>query len=282
MKTGIVLEGGALRTIFSSGACDALLDNDIMTDYVIGVSAGIAYGTSYVSKQTGRNLEILTKYAHTKDYMGWRHLIDPSNRSYFNIRFTYDRIPNELVLFDYDEFNKYEGEVEAVVTNLLTGKPRYYKVSAEDKTFKVLQASCSMPLLFPIVYLNSTPCLDGGISDAIPFKRAFQKGCDRVIVVLTREREYVKTPESMQALMNVYYSAYPEFCKAMKSRAERYNETREDLFELERQGKVLVICPDSTEGFSRTERNTQKIKELYQNGYDKVMNRIDEIREFLY
>lgn len=282
MKTGLVLEGGALRTIFSSGACDALLDNDIITDYVVGVSAGIAYGVSYVSKQCGRNLEIMTKYGTTSDYMSMKHMLNLSNRSYFNREFVYETIPNELVPFDYEAYNSFEGDVEAVVTNMLTGKPRYYKVNGNDKTFKVLQASCAMPLLFPIINLNATPCMDGGISDAIPYQRAFEKGCDKVICILTREREYVKTQENMQTLMNIYYSLYPNFCKAMKTKCNRYNETRQKLFELEAQGKVIIICPDSTEGFSRTEHDVRKIEELYQSGYDKATDKMNEIRYYLY
>lgn len=122
MKTGIVLEGGALRTIFSSGACDGLLEAGLLPDYVIGVSAGIAYGVSYVSRQFGRNLEILTKYANDKRYMGKRNLLRPANRCYFGLKFTYEDIPNRLVPFDYDTFAAFPGEVEAVVTNLNTGK----------------------------------------------------------------------------------------------------------------------------------------------------------------
>lgn len=128
MKTGLVLEGGALRTIYSSGACDALLDGGVMTDYVVGVSAGIAYGVSYVSKQKGRNLEILTRYAGDKRYMGMGNLLRKDNRSYFGLKFVYETIPNELVPFDYDIFAAFPGEVEAVVTNLDTGKAEYYRV----------------------------------------------------------------------------------------------------------------------------------------------------------
>ena len=153
MKTGIVLEGGALRTIFSSGVCDGLLKADLLPDYVIGVSAGIAYGVSYVSRQKGRNLEIVTKYANDKRYMGLRNLLVPSNRCYFGLRFTYETIPNELIPFDYDTFAAYPGEVEAVVTNLKSGQAEYLPVPRRDEGFLLLQATCAMPLLFPIFWL---------------------------------------------------------------------------------------------------------------------------------
>ena len=122
MKTGIVLEGGAIRTIFSSGVCDALLTGDIMTDYVIGVSAGIAYGVSYVSRQIRRNLDIMVNYVNDKRYMSMGNLLRRDNKAYFGLKFVYDTIPNELIPFDYDTYRAFPGEVEAAVTNLDTGK----------------------------------------------------------------------------------------------------------------------------------------------------------------
>ena len=186
MKTGLVLEGGAIRTIFSSGACDALLTRDIMFDYVVGVSAGIAYGVSYLSRQSGRNLTILQRYVNDKRYMGGRNLLRPDNRSYFGLEFAYEIIPNELVPFDYEAFAAFPGEAEAVVTNLNTGQAEYLPVPKRDDHWLVLQATCALPFLFPIYHLNGQPYLDGGIADGIPYQHAFDKGCDRVVVFLTR------------------------------------------------------------------------------------------------
>lgn len=280
MKTGIVLEGGALRTIFSSGVCDALLERDLLPDYVIGVSAGIAYGVSYVSRQKGRNLEILTKYANDKRYMGMRNLLDPANRCYFGLRFTYETIPNQLVPFDYDTFAAYPGEVEAVVTNLETGAAEYLPVPRRDDKFLLLQATCAMPLLFPIFQLDGMPCLDGGSADGIPYQRAFDMGCDRVVVVLTREQSYRRQPEKFQRLIDLRYRRYPRYCETMRTRAERYNACREELFRLEKEGKVLLIAPENTRGFSRVERDQGKIRALWQDGYDKGLARSGEIAAF--
>ncbi len=280
MKTGIVLEGGALRTIFSSGVCDGLLEADLLPDYVIGVSAGIAYGVSYVSRQKGRNLQIVTKYANDKRYMGLRNLLIPSNRCYFGLRFTYETIPNELIPFDYDTFAAYPGEVEAVVTNLKSGQAEYLPVPRRDEGFLLLQATCAMPLLFPIFWLDGMPCLDGGSSDGIPYRRAFEMGCDRVVVVLTRERSYRRQPEKLQRLIDLRYHRYPNFCETMRTRAERYNACREELFRLEKEGKVLLIAPESTQGFSRVERDLDKIRALWKDGYDQGLARSEEIRAF--
>lgn len=280
MKTGLVLEGGALRTIFSSGACDGMLEAGLMPDYVIGVSAGIAYGVSYVSRQEKRNLEILTQYVNDKRYMGRRNLVNPKNRCYFGLKFTYDDIPNRLVPFDYETFAAFPGQVETVVTNLDTGKAEYLPVPRRDDKFLMLQATCAMPLLFPIFRLNGRPYLDGGAADAIPYQRAFDMGCDRVVVILTRERDYLRRPEKLQPLIDLRYHRYPRFCRTMRERADTYNESRRRLFRLEREGKVLLLAPDTTAGFSRIERDVGKIKKLWRNGYEKALDRQAEIRAF--
>ena len=281
MKTGLVLEGGALRTIFSSGVTDGLLEAGIDFDYVIGVSAGIAYGVSYISKQFGRNLEILTKYANDKRYMGPKNFLDPHNRCYFGLKFTYEDIPNQLIPFDYETFAQWPGEVEAVVTDMVTGQAVYLPVPRHDDHFLVLQATCAMPLLFPIYDLNGLKCMDGGAADAIPFHRAFAKGCDRVVVVLTRERSYRRQPEKLQPAIDLKYKQYPRFCDTMRSRAQVYNAAREELFRMEREGKVLLFAPESTRGFSRVEKDVDKIRALWQSGCDQARKRADEVRAFL-
>lgn len=281
MKTGIVLEGGAIRTIFSTGVCDALLTRGLMTDYVIGVSAGIAYGVSYVSKQSRRNLDIMVRYINDKRYMGWENLLRRGNHAYFGLDFVFETIPKQLVPFDYDTFAAYPGEVEAVVTNMDTGRPEYFPVERGDDRLKLLQATCALPFLFPVYTIQGRPYMDGGASDAIPFERAFAKGCDRLIIVLTRERGYVRRPEKLQHLIDLAYHKYPGFCEAMRHRADTYNRVRGRLFQLEKEGKVLLFAPKSTVGFHRTERDIDKIKALWQDGYDQGIARLDEVETFL-
>ena len=281
MKTGMVLEGGAVRTIYSTGVCDALLTRSLMTDYVIGVSAGIAYGVSYVSRQPRRNLDIMVNYINDKRYMGMGNLLRRDNRAYFGLEFVYSTIPNQLVPFDYDTFAAYPGEVEAVVTNLDTGAAEYFPLDRRDDKFKLLQATCALPFLFPVFHIQGRPCMDGGAADAIPYERAFAKGCDRVIVVLTREREYVRRPEKLQPLIDLAYRKYPKFCDTMRRRADAYNEARQKLFRLEREGRALVFTPTSTEGFHRTERDVDKIKALWKVGWDLGLARLDEAEAFL-
>ena len=281
MKTGIVLEGGAVRTIYSTGVCDALLTRDLMTDYVIGVSAGIAYGVSYVSRQPRRNLDIMVGYINDKRYMGLGNLLRRDNRAYFGLDFVFSRIPNELIPFDYDAFAAYPGEVEAVVTNLDTGAPEYFPMPRRDDKFRLLQATCALPFLFPVFHIEGKPCMDGGAADAIPYERAFARGCDRVIAVLTRERDYVRQPEKLQPLIDLVYRKYPRFCDTMRRRAEVYNESRRKLFQLEKEGRVLVFTPTSTKGFHRTERDVEKIRALWKDGWDQGLARLDEAEAFL-
>ena len=280
MKTGLVLEGGALRTIFSSGVCDALLDAGVpLPDYVVGVSAGIAYGASYLSGQSRRNLKLVTAYARDRRYMGMRNLADPGNRAYFGLKFVYETIPNELVPYDYDAFEAYPGTVEAVVTNLRTGQAEYMEVPRRDYTNTLLRATCAIPLMFPPIALNGEFYFDGGCADPIPWKHAFDMGCERVVVILTRERHYRRKPDG-NSIMELAYRKYPEFVQTMHRRPEAYNTCREELFQLEQEGKIMVIAPEDTLGCSRTERNLHILRSLWQEGYFAGLHAAGQIRTF--
>ncbi len=282
MKTGLVLEGGSIRTIFSSGVCDGFLDLGLsMPDVVVGVSAGIAYGTSYVSRQRGRNLEVLTKFAGDKRYMGTRNLLDPFNRSYFGLRFAYEVIPNRLVPFDFETFGAFPGVVEAGVTNLETGKAEFKQVDVKDRHFTLLQATCAMPVMFPIYHLDGKPYLDGGSAAAIPYGRALELGCDKLIVILTRERSYRRQPERLQKVIDAKYHKYPAFCEVMRHRHETYNADRERLFQMEREGKAFLFAPPSTQGFSRVEKDQTKIKALWQAGVDQAKEQQQALLDYL-
>jgi len=281
MKTGLVLEGGALRTIYSAGVCDALLDHNIpLPDYVVGVSAGIAYGVSYLSQQKRRNLKLVTTYANDPRYMSKRNLLDPRNKAYFGLKFVYETIPNQLLPFDYDAFEAYPGTVEAVVTNLATGQAEYHAVPRRDCPNQQLIASCALPLLFPSIELDGQPYMDGGCADPIPWKRAIDAGCDRVVVVLTRERDYLKEPTGSLRLIEQKYRKYPAFLETMRAQAERYNACREDLFAEEVKGNILVIAPEDTLGCSRTERDLETLRALWQSGYFDGRRAAENIRSF--
>jgi predicted patatin/cPLA2 family phospholipase len=281
MKTGLVLEGGALRTIYSSGVCDAFLDKGLpLPDYTVGVSAGIAYGASYLSKQSRRNLKIVTTYANDHRYMSLRNWANPKNRAYFGLKFSYEIIPNQLVPFDYEAFEAYPGTVEAVVTNLNTGKADYLEPPRRDPHNRVFQATCAIPVMFPVIEIDEQPYLDGGCADAIPWKRAFDVGCDRVVVILTRERDYYKEPNDPQHLPKRLTRKHPNFAETMKDRSARYNRCREELFAAEKEGKLIVIAPEDTLGCSRTEKDMEVIRALWQEGYFAGLRESDRIRDY--
>lgn len=281
MKLGLALEGGAVRTIFSSGVCDGLLALDIMADYVVGVSAGIAYGVSYVSRQSQRNLNILRNYVNDDRYMGSSHMLNPLNNCYFNLDFIYDQIPNHLIPYDYEALRQFPGTVEAVVTDVDTGKAAYLPVPWDDPKNTVLQATCALPMLFPIIETQGIACLDGGVVDPIPYRRALDAGCDRVIVIATRERGYQKRQEKALSAAARFYRKYPAFVDALKRRADIYNLQREELFRLEKQGDVFLFCPYNTAGFSRMERDLNKIDALWQSGMDQALAREKQLRDYL-
>lgn len=279
MKLGITMEGGASRTVFSCGVTDALLEEDIMPDYFVGVSAGIAYGVSYLSGQKGRNLTIIQKYMNDKRYMGVRHLL--KNRNFYNIPFVFEEIPNKLEAFDYKAFLEYPGKVEACVTNLHTGKAEYLEVPRQDDKFEVLVASCALPILFQPVKVGKHYYLDGGISDSVPYKHAMEEGCDKNIVILTRERGYVKKAERAGELSMKLYKKYPNIVEDLRTRPERYNKCMKELSEMEKAGEVFVIAPETTYGIGRTESNPEKLTKLYEEGYAQARRQMADLKRYL-
>ena len=164
MKLGIVMEGGASRTIFSCGVTDCFLEEGLMPDYFVGVSAGIAYGVSYLSRQKGRNWQLTETYMPDKRYMGPKYLFDRNMKSFYNIPFVFGEIPNKLLPFDYEAFKAFNGEAEAVVTNIRSGQAEYLPVPRDDKDFSLIVASCSLPILFQPVKIGRHYYLDGGVS----------------------------------------------------------------------------------------------------------------------
>lgn len=281
MKLGIVLEGGASRTMFSCGATDLLLEENIMPDYMVGVSAGIAYGISYLAKQKGRNMEIAEKYMGDHRYMGLEHLLNKKERSLYNIPFVFDEVPKKLIPFDYEEFSRFSGVVEAVVTNIHTGKAEYMEIPRDDQSFNVLVATCSLPVLFQPVKINKGYYLDGGIADSIPYHRALEQGCDKIIVVLTRQRDYIKTTDRSVKVASKLYREYPKFVEAMEGRADHYNQCLKELYQAERRGEVFVIAPENIHGIHKTESDPKVLKRIYEEGYMQARESLHALRLYL-
>lgn len=278
---GLTCEGGGSRTVYSCGIMDVLLQEKIIADYFIGVSAGIAFGVSYCSGQIGRNLKLASDFMGKPEYSGMRHMLNPKNRSFYNMDYVYHKVPNEELPFDFDAFRDYPGEIISVVTNVKTGKAEYLPCDREDRYFTHLRASCALPLLFPEIEINGVKYLDGGIADSIPYKQAIKSGCDKNIVILTRPRDYIKKDEPAMKLAERYYRKYPQFVEAMQTRAQRYNECVAELKQLQSEGKVFVFTPKTTFNVKRTEGDPKKLTRLYNHGKNHALWAMDQLRRYL-
>ena len=273
----LILEGGTFRPIFSAGVMDALLDNNIMFPYCIGVSAGITNGVSYISKQKGRNLEILNKYRNDKRYLSYRNFF--KCKSIFGLDFTFNEIPNKLVPFDMDTYQKYSGKILVGVTNAKTGKTEYIDGKKLDKKTTLLRATCAIPLFFPTIKINDVPYYDGGICDPIPIKKAIADGNDKHLIILTRPKGYKKEFSKK----NVYASKilckkYPKLKEPFLTRHNNYNETVKFCEELERQGKAIIIRPTKEGAIESLEKDVNKLKAGYELGYKMALEKLEEIK----
>lgn len=272
----LVLEGGGFRGIYSAGVLDALLDLKLVFPYMIGVSAGISNGYSYVSGQKGRNWLIAERYYNDKRYCGYRNLL--TNRSMFGMDFMFSRVPNELLPYDYDALGRYPGRVLAGATHAVTGKAVYFDCREKDKDNMVLRASCSIPFLFPAVKINGEKYYDGGVADPIPVGRAIADGCKKHLIVLTQPLGYRKEPSKTNLRgAKLIHRKYPGLANALVHRHEVYNRQLAQCAALESQGDAIVLRPSADCIVARFERDVPKLRKLFENGYEDVMARKDAI-----
>ena len=277
---GLILEGGTFRPIFSAGVMDALLDNNIMFPYCIGVSAGITNGVSYLSKQKGRNLEVIEKYRRDKRYLGLGNYF--KCKSLFGLDFVFNDIPNKLIPFDMDTFQKYEGTGLVGVTNAMTGKSEYFNVLDLDENCTILRATCALPIYFPPIMINDTPYYDGGICDPIPIRKSIADGNEKNLIILTRPKEYRKTLSKSNVIVSkLFKNKYPNLCKPLLTRHTQYNETVRFCEKLEAEGKAIIIRPTLDQAINSFEKDVNKLKDGYNNGYKMCLEKIDEIKELI-
>ncbi len=279
MKIGLVLEGGGMRGMYTIGVLDHLLDSGVEVDYVIGVSAGAVNGVSYVSKQRGRGYRINTDYIEDKRYVSVSNFLKTG--SLFGMDFLFDEIPHKLNLFDYETFLASPTEFVTGVTDVVSGTPVYFDKSHLRQECTVLRASSSIPLFSPVVPYRGGFYLDGGTSDPIPVRKALADGCDKVIVVLTRDRAYQKSPESLRFLYRRMLKKYPKMMEVMDNRHVVYNETLQYVRALEAEGKAIVIAPESPLAVGRFEKKIEKLTEIYEMGAKDGGQAVPVIREFL-
>lgn len=279
MKLGLVLEGGAMRGLYTAGVLDVMMEQGLDFDGVIGVSAGAAFGCNYKSKQIGRTLRYNKKYSKDPRYAGLRSLIKTGN--YYNAEFAYGEVPFKLDIFDTKTFSENPVEFYVVCTDVETGNPFYKKLEkGEQEDIDWIRASASMPVVSKPVLLEGHKYLDGGISDSIPIEWFRSIGYTKNLVVLTRPEGYRKKPSS-KFLTKLFVRKYPKIAEKMLERSLVYNKTLDILAEQEKDGTSFVLCPSKDLNLKRTEKDPEKFEELYRLGRADAMKNLDKIRRFM-
>ncbi len=272
---GILFEGGSFRPVFSCGVMDALLEEDIMFPYCIGVSAGAADAASYISRQKGRNIRVLEKYRGDKRYMSKRNFF--REKSVFGIQFVFRDIPNILDPFDMETFQDYSGRFVITATNARTGEVKYFEKEDVDTDYNVFCATCALPVFFPPIEIDGEKYYDGGLSNPIPIDKLVRDGHKKALIVLTRPKGYRKECNRYDRLAaKAIQRKYPLAAKRILNRYKRYNRAVEACERLEREKRAVIIRPENP--INSYESDVRMLRKYYQEGYDKAMQKIEDIR----
>lgn len=280
MKKGLILEGGAMRGLFSAGVMDVLMENNIAFDGAAGISAGACFGCNYKSGQNGRVIRYNLRFCNDKRYCSTRSLVTTGDM--FNAEFCYHTIPDELDIFDSKAFTSSPMEFYSASTDIETGKAVYHKMNRVNRQeLEWLRASASMPLFARIVEIDGRKLLDGGITDSIPLKFMESKGYDKNIVVLTQPRNYVKKPSRILPLIKLRYRKYPEFIRAFEKRPQMYNAELKYIRKSEKEGRTFVIAPPEKLPIGHIEHDPDRLLEVYRIGRNTARSLLDDIINFL-
>ncbi len=280
MKKGLVLEGGAMRGMFSAGVIDVLMENGVEFDGIAGVSAGAVFGCNYKSKQIGRTIRYNMKYIKDPRYCSFRSLIKTGDL--FGRDFCYNKIPNELDVFDNDTFIKNPVKFYVVATDITTGKAIYKSItSADEEGLTYMRASASMPLVSNPIEIHGKKLLDGGIADSVPLEFFVNKGYEKNLVILTQPKGYIKKKNSLIPLMKLSLRKYPKLINAMANRHILYNEQIKYTEKAEHEGKAFVIRPKEKLPIGRLEKNPETLKAVYDLGRQEAIKNLDKIKEYL-
>lgn len=280
MKKGLIMEGGAMRGMFTAGVIDVMMEQGIEFDGAIGVSAGAAFGCNYKSRQIGRVIRYNTRFCRDKRYGGFRVLLKEGN--YYSKPFCYEEVPLKYDIFDYDTYESNPMAFYIVCTDVDTGKAEYHKYeNRHDHGLEWIRASASMPLVSRMVEIGDRKFLDGALADSIPVQFFESIGYDRNIVILTQPLGFRKKPDTLLPLMRWYYRKFPKLVEAMNSRHKQYNASLDHIACREAAGELLVIRPPETLPIKRTEKDPEKLRLVYEIGRKTAEARMEEIRRFL-
>lgn len=279
MKKGLVLEGGAMRGLFTSGIIDVMMEAGIEPDGLIGVSAGAAFGCNYKSRQPGRAIRYNKRYARDKRYCSWLSWLKTGDL--YNAEFGYHIIPKLYDVFDDKVFEQNPMAFYVVCTDVETGLPLYKKLEeCTPLTYDWIRASASMPLASKVVELEGMKVLDGGVADSIPLKYFESIGYDRNVVILTQPEGYVKEHNRLMPLMRIALRKYPKMIEALDQRHIMYNRQLDDVRQAEREGRCIVIRPDGKLPIGHISHVPEEMQRVYDLGRDAGLRNIDRLKEF--
>lgn len=278
-QAGLILEGGGMKGVYTAGVLDFFLDKEIEFSSVYGVSAGACHMCSYLSKQRGRALDVSVDYLDTRRYCSVESLL--TSGDLFNVDICYSLIPEYLYPYDYEAFNRYEGKAYSVATDIVTGKPEYFRIHDMKEDIAKIRASASLPLVSRNVKIGNSLYLDGGISDSIPLQQSVISGNRKNVVIMTKEVGFVRQPSRQLALVKARYIQYPKVYELMADRHIRYNEQLEYIRRQQEEGRAFVIRPKTAGDVRRVEKDPEKLRALYRQGYADAEECYKELKEFL-
>ena len=281
MKIGMIFEGGACRSAFSAGVMDAFMDHDLYGDYLIGVSAGACYMMSYASRQRGRNKELVVRYIPDRRYMGPKYLSQRRNRSYFNLEFIYDQIPNYYLPMITRHCRRSRAKWWRW-SRICNRKAEYLPVPRKDKRSVLLRATCALPLMFPPIEYCGNLYMDGGIADPIPVTHTLEDaGCDKAIVILTQTAAISRRRSRRWRSANCAIGTIRLSSRRWMSAPCATNGALARVRKYEEEGRAFVIAPKDSSGYHRLEQDPKVLEQWYNDGYQEAMERMDALRSFL-
>ncbi len=280
MKTGMVLEGGAMRGMYTAGVLDVMMENDVKVDGVIGVSAGAVFGCNYKSKQIGRAIRYNMKYCSDERYVSIKSLIKTGDL--YGAEFCYNELPNRLDIFDAETYRENPVDFYVTCTDVHTGLPVYHLCSQGDaEDIQWMRASASMPLVSRVVSVGGYDLLDGGISDSIPIRWFRRQGYRKNIVILTQPEGYTKKPSRIIPAFKLFMRKYPAIAEAMEKRHRNYNGSLKAVKKLKERGEAFVLQPGEPLEIGRTEKDPEKLRQVYQTGRRDALAHLQEMKDFL-
>lgn len=278
-QAGLVLEGGGMKGVYTAGVLDFFLDKGLLFSSVYGVSAGACHMCSYLSNQRGRALDISIDYLDSRKYCSVYSFLTTGDL--FNVNTAYHLIPDYLNPYDYQAFDRYEGKAYAVVTNIITGRAEYLRIQDMKKDIDAVRASASLPLVSRNVRIGDGLYLDGGIADAIPIKKSILDGNRKNVVILTKEEGYVRKPSGQLGVIKLRYLQYPKVYELMAERHNAYNNTMAYLEAQEKNGQAFIIRPKKKSEVGRIEKDVDKLKALYHEGYADAEECFELLQNYL-